>query len=65
MNGRDDTLSAGRGNRRGNGFFRVLLKCGGFGIALRLSRIVEWFYARFDRRAFMTLDRLPPSRWEL
>ena len=46
------TLSASRGNRFGIGFFRLLLKCGGFGIAVWFSRIVAWFYARFDRRAF-------------
>ena len=46
------TLSASRGSRFGIGFFRLLLKCGGFGIAVYFSRIVAWFYARFDRRAF-------------
>ena len=45
-------LNASRGNRFGIGFFRVLLHCGGFGIALWFSRIVAWFYARFDRTAF-------------
>ena len=45
-------LNASRGNRLGVGFFRVLLHCGGFGLALWFSRIVTWFYARFDRRAF-------------
>ena len=52
MNRREDTLSARRGNRWGIGFFRLLLKCGGFGVAVWFSRIVAWFYARFDRRAF-------------
>ena len=28
-----DTLSADRGNRFGIGFFRILLRCGGFGFA--------------------------------
>ena len=46
------TLSASRGNRFGIGFFRLLLKCGGFGFAVWFSRIVAWFYARFDKRAF-------------
>ena len=45
-------LNASRGNRFGIGFFRVLLHCGTFGFALWFSRIVTWFYARFDRRAF-------------
>ena len=45
-------LNASRGNRFGIGFFRVLLHCGGFGAALRFSRVVAWFYARFDRTAF-------------
>ena len=45
-------LNASRGNRFGIGFFRVLLHCGTFGFALWSSRIVTWFYARFDRRAF-------------
>ncbi|MBQ7206817.1 MAG: lysophospholipid acyltransferase family protein [Lentisphaeria bacterium] len=45
-------LNASRGNRFGIGFFRLLMHCGGFGVALRFSRIVAWFYARFDRRAF-------------
>ena len=46
------TLSSSRGNRFGIGFFRLLLKCGGFGIAVWFSRIVAWFYAHFDRKAF-------------
>ena len=46
------TLSASRGNRFGIGFFQLLLKCGGFGFALWFSRIVAWFYAYFDFRAF-------------
>ena len=45
-------LNARRGNRFGIGFFRLLLHCGGFGIAVWFSRIVTWFYARFDRTAF-------------
>ena len=45
-------LSANRGNRFGIGFFRLLLHCGGFGIAVWFSRIVTWFYAAFDRTAF-------------
>ena len=45
-------LSATRGNRLGIGFFRLLLRCGGFRLSLWFSRIVTWFYARFDRRAF-------------
>ena len=50
----DDTapLNTRRGNRFGIGFFRLLLHCGGFGPALKFSRIVTWFYARFDRAAF-------------
>ena len=52
MNGGNDTLSASRGNKWGIGFFRLLLKCGGFGFAVWFSRIVAWFYARFDRKAF-------------
>ncbi|MBQ6352680.1 MAG: hypothetical protein IJJ28_05395, partial [Lentisphaeria bacterium] len=48
----NEPLNASRGNRFGIGFFRVLLHCGGFGVALWISRIVCWFYARFDRRAF-------------
>ena len=52
MNRREDTLSARRGNRWGIGFFRLVLKCGGFGFAVWFSRIVAWFYAHFDRRAF-------------
>lgn len=52
MNSRNNTLSAKRGNRFGIGFFRLLLGIGGFGIALWFSRIVTWFYAHFDRRAF-------------
>ena len=45
-------LNASRGNRFGIGFFRLLLHCGGFGFAVWFSRIVTWFYARFDRTAF-------------
>lgn len=45
-------LNARRGNRWGIGFFRLLLRCGGFGLAVRLSRIVTWFYAVFDETAF-------------
>ena len=45
-------LNASRGNRFGIGFFRLLLHCGGFGLAVWISRIVTWFYARFDERAF-------------
>ena len=45
-------LNASRGNRFGIGFFRLLLHCGGFGLAVWLSRIVTWFYACFDERAF-------------
>ena len=52
MNEANTTLSASRGNRFGIGFFRLLLKCGGFGLAVWFSRIVAWFYARFDKRAF-------------
>jgi len=51
------TLSSRRGSRFGIGFFRLLLKCGGFGIAVWFSRIVAWFYARFDRRAFAVSER--------
>ena len=56
MSTRDDTLSASRGNRFGIGFFRLLLKGGGFGFAVWFSRIVAWFYARFDRRAFAATE---------
>ena len=49
-------LSASRGNRFGIGFFRLLLRCGAFGFALWFSRIVTWFYARFDRRAFAATE---------
>ena len=45
-------LNARRGNRFGIGFFRLLLRCGGFGLAVWLSRIVTWFYACFDETAF-------------
>ncbi len=45
-------LNARRGNRFGMGFFRLLLHCGGFGIAVWFSRIVTWFYACFDEDAF-------------
>ena len=45
-------LNASRGNRFGIGFFRLLLHCGGFGLAVWFSRIVTWFYASFDRTAF-------------
>ena len=57
MNGTSEqTLSASRGNRFGIGFFRLLLRCGAFGFALWFSRIVTWFYARFDRRAFAATE---------
>ena len=49
-------LSATRGNRFGIGFFRLLLRCGGFRLSLWCSRIVTWFYARFDRRAFAATE---------
>ena len=45
-------LNASRGNRLGIGFFRLLLHCGGFGLAVWISRIVTWFYAVFDETAF-------------
>ena len=52
MNDTYSPLNTRRGNRFGIGFFRLLLHCGGFGPALKISRIVTWFYARFDRAAF-------------
>lgn len=57
MNSGSNTLSAKRGNRFGIGFFRLLLKCGGFGFAVWFSRIVAWFYAHFDRRAFKVSEK--------
>ena len=52
MSSGSNTLSASRGSRLGIGFFRLLIRCGGLGIAIWFSRIVTWFYARFDHRAF-------------
>ena len=52
MNDSNSPLNTRRGNRFGIGFFRLLLRCGGFRPALQISRIVTWFYARFDRAAF-------------
>ena len=49
-------LSATRGNRLGIGIFRLLLKLGGTGIALKLACIVTWFYAQFDRAAFAAAE---------
>lgn len=51
-----DSLNATRGNRLGIGIFRLLLRCGGEECALALARIVTWFYARFDRRAFAATE---------
>lgn len=45
-------LSARRGNWLGIGFFKLLLRCGGYRIALFFAWIVTWFYARFDRKAY-------------
>ena len=56
MKGPSPNLSAERGNRLGIGIFRFLLDHGGTGIALRLSRIVSWFYAHFDRDAFAATE---------
>lgn len=51
-----ESLSATRGNRLGIGIFRLLLRCGGESLALWLARVVTWFYARFDRRAFRATE---------
>ena len=51
-----EMLSATRGNRLGIGIFRLLLRCGGERCALLLARVVTWFYARFDRRAFRATE---------
>lgn len=45
-------LSATRGTRLGIGIFKLLLRCGGYPLALLLAKAVTWFYARFDRTAF-------------
>jgi len=46
-------LSADRGNRFGIGFFRLLLKLCGVRAAVAFAWVVTWFYAHFDRAAFL------------
>ncbi|MBQ9803286.1 MAG: lysophospholipid acyltransferase family protein [Lentisphaeria bacterium] len=45
-------LSATRGSALGIWFFRVLIKCGAYQIALLLAHCVAFCYACFDRQAF-------------
>ena len=56
MRNEAESLSTTRGNRLGIGIFRLLLRCGGESLALVLARVVTWFYARFDRRAFRATE---------
>ena len=46
-------LSADRGNRFGIGFFRLLLTLCGVHAAVAFAWVVTWFYAHFDRAAFL------------
>lgn len=45
-------LSDRRGNWLGIGFFKLLLLCRGYRLALGCAYIVTWFYAVFDRAAY-------------
>lgn len=46
-------LSADRGSRFGIGFFRLLLTLCGLHAAVAFAWVVTWFYAHFDRAAFL------------